>query len=390
VRAATAPGNDQYERHTVDLELSDDQKALRDTTRRLLAEAAPIAGPVRSIVDGADWTPDRAWALLTDIGALGLLVPADRGGLGCGMVDAAVVAEELGRALYPGPWSASAVSSVRALLAVGSNSDVDDLLAGIAAASTVAAVAVPSLGELRRPSGHGLAMAPAPGGIRLTGVLRQVPGAPHADVVLLVAPDGEGLALYQVPLDGGSVAVTPAPTVDRTTSSGQLTLDGAVAVKLGAVQDRARRDIHDDAIVVRGADALGAASAVLDLAVQHAQERSQFGVPIGSFQAVQHLCVDMYETVELVRGGVLHAAWTADVGLDDDGRAAALRLKSFSDRLRAVAETAIQVLGGVGFTWEHDAHLYLKRLLTWSVALGSADAYRVELGRRLVRTGAAG
>jgi acyl-CoA dehydrogenase len=120
----------------------------------------------------------------------------------------------------------------------------------------------------------------------------------------------------------------------------------------------------------------------MEVAVEHAKVRQQFGRPIGSFQAVAHRCVDMLETVELVRGAVLHAAWAADAG-DPGAHVAALRLRASSDRLLAVAESAIQVLGGIGYTWEHDAHLWLKRLLTWTTLLGPASAARVELGRAL-------
>jgi hypothetical protein len=140
------------------------------------------------------------------------------------------------------------------------------------------------------------------------------------------------------------------------------------------------RSDRDDLLVAHAADALGAAAAVLDIAVEYAKVRHQFGQPIGAFQAVQHLCVDMYETVELARGGVLHAAWAADTG-DPVRHAAALRLKAFADRLATVGDTAIQVLGGIGFTREHDAHRYLRRLLGWSTAFMSPSAARVELAR---------
>jgi alkylation response protein AidB-like acyl-CoA dehydrogenase len=112
--------------------------------------------------------------------------------------------------------------------------------------------------------------------------------------------------------------------------------------------------------------------------------RKQFGQVIGSFQAIQHLCVDMYETVELARSGVIHALWAADNGDADERHLSALRAKAFAGRLAAVGDTAIQVFGGIGYTWEHDAHLYLKRLLSWSTFLGGPDRYLTELGARLV------
>ena len=135
-------------------------------------------------------------------------------------------------------------------------------------------------------------------------------------------------------------------------------------------------------LIADAADALGAAQAVMDLAVDYAKVRRQFDPPIGSFQAVQHLCVDMYETVELARSGVIHALWAADAADPDERHLAALRAKAFAGRLATVGDIAIQVFGGIGFTWEHDAHLYLKRLLGWSAFLGGSDRYLEAVGRR--------
>ena len=125
----------------------------------------------------------------------------------------------------------------------------------------------------------------------------------------------------------------------------------------------------------------------MDIAVEYAKTRTQFGQPIGSFQAVQHLCVDMFETVELARSGVIHALWAADNAGHEERHLAALRAKAFAGRLATVGDTAIQVFGGIGYTWEHDAHLYLKRLLSWSAFLGGPDRYLIELGARLAKRG---
>ena len=139
-------------------------------------------------------------------------------------------------------------------------------------------------------------------------------------------------------------------------------------------------------IIAWAADALGAARAVLHLAVEYAKVRRQFGQPIGAFQAVQHLCVDMYETVELARSGVIHALWAADAGSRAERHAAAMGTKAFAGRLAAVGDTAIQVFGGIGYTWEHDAHLYLKRLLSWSAFLDSSDRYLLQLGAQFTQS----
>ena len=152
-----------------------------------------------------------------------------------------------------------------------------------------------------------------------------------------------------------------------------VTFDGTPADRLAAASPDDVAAVIDDVLIATAADALGAARAVMNLAIEYAKVRKQFGQVIGSFQAVQHLCVDMYETVELARSGVIHALWAADAHANADAdqrHLAALRAKAFAARLATVGDTAIQVFGGIGYTWEHDAHLYLKRLLGWSACSG--------------------
>ena len=338
---------------------TDEQVALRETVRRALAAEAPVADHARPLAAGGTWVPDPAWARLAGLGALDVLVPESSGGSGLGMVEAAIVAEEMGRALYAGPWLATAVAAVRAAVAAGAPVVPGDRRAGLA---------------LARPGdGPGFVLDAAS---RVTGAQDHVLGAPLAERLLLPATrDGEAVL---VAVEGVGAAESG---VDATTSLGTVAVEGARCEVLGALPDGALDAVRDDVLVAWAADALGAARAVLALAVEHAKVRHQFGQPIGAFQAVQHLLVDALETVELVAGGVLHAAWAADAG-DGQRHLAALRLKAFAGRLATVGDSAIQVLGGIGYTWEHDAHLYLRRLLAWSVAFGPSSSYQVELGRR--------
>jgi alkylation response protein AidB-like acyl-CoA dehydrogenase len=281
------------------------------------------------------------------------------------MVEAAMVSEEMGRALHPRPWLATAVAGVRAAAAAG---------AVFVPGDRAAAVALPW-------PGHDPGFAVDATG-RVTGSQDHVLGAPGADVLLLPATrDGE---VVLVAVEGVDAAAEPG--LDATTTLGTVSVDGAGGEVLGRLPDGALDAVRDDVLVAWAADALGAARAVLGLAVEHAKVRHQFGQPIGAFQAVQHLLVDALETVELVAGGVLHAAWAADDGDPDERHLAALRLKAIAGRLATVGDSAIQVLGGIGYTWEHDAHRYLRRLLGWSVAFGSASSYQVELGRRAMMT----
>ncbi len=358
----------------MNLELTDEQVALRDTTRRFLAEKAPISGHVRELLDDATGTTETVWRGLADLGTTGLLVPEEHGGAGMTMVEAGVVAEELGAALHPGPWLSTAVGATRALTRLGADATASKLLAGIADGTTIA-----TIGFLE----PGNAVAVADGDV-LRGEIT-VPDAAAADIILVLAEDGQGPALFAARTDSDGVSPTPERGIDQTRKRFRVTFDGTPADRLAAAAPDAVAAVIDDVLIATAADALGAARAVMDLAVEYAKVRKQFGQVIGSFQAVQHLCVDMFETVELARSGVIHALWASDNADATERQLAALRAKAFAGRLATVGDTAIQVFGGIGYTWEHDAHLYLKRLLDWSGLLGGSDGYLTELGARLAK-----
>jgi alkylation response protein AidB-like acyl-CoA dehydrogenase len=363
----------------MDLELTAEQLALRDSVRRFLTEKASINGHVRSVVDGSTGTTDPVWRGLADLGATGLLVPEEHGGAGMTMVEAGLVLEELGRALNPGPWLSTAVAATRALTRLGTADETAKLLNGIADGSMVATI---GLHDAMAPT---TAAAQHGDGPVLTGETVEVPDGGAADVLLVLASEGDRTALFAVDAVCAGVAVTPQPTIDPTHKQFRVTLANAPARRLGDAPAEAVRALVDDVLLACAADALGAAQAVLDRAVAYAKERRQFGRPIGTFQAVQHLCVDMYETVELARSGVAHALWAADAASDEERHLAAVRAKAFAGRLATVGDAAIQVFGGIGFTWEHDAQLYLKRLLGWSAFLGSPDRYVREVGCHLAQ-----
>jgi alkylation response protein AidB-like acyl-CoA dehydrogenase len=353
----------------MNLELIDEQLALRDTVRQFLAEKAGVAAHVRPLLDDPTGTTDEVWRGLANLGATGVLVAQDHDGLGMTMVEAGVVAEELGAALHPGPWLSSAVVAARALMRTG----IDDrLLAEIACGTAI--VTVGPLGGAQ----------PAAEGAALRGEMTAVPDAAAATVLLVFAEEPNGTGLYSVDPGSDGVTVTARPHVDPTHKLFDVVLDGVHARRLGSASAAAVQAVIDDVVIARAADALGAATAVMNLAIDYAKVRRQFDQPIGSFQAVQQLCVDMYEAVELARSGVIHALWAADAAEPAERHLAAVRAKAFAGRLAAVGDIAIQVFGGIGFTWEHDAHLYLKRLLGWSAFLGGADRYLEEVGAQLV------
>jgi alkylation response protein AidB-like acyl-CoA dehydrogenase len=360
----------------LNLELTDEQVALRDTARRFLVEKAPISGHVRELLDDPTGTTGAVWRGLADLGTTGLLVPQECGGAGMTMVEAGVVAEELGAALHPGPWLSSAVAAPRALARLDAGDAATELLTGIADGTTIATV-----GPLDRQSAPVTAVE-RDSDLVLRGETA-IFDAAAANVLLLFAEDRDGTGLFAVKADSPGVSVTPERGIDQTRKRFRVALDDAPAHRLATAPPDAIAAVVDDVLIATAADALGAARAVMDLAVEYAKVRKQFGQAIGSFQAIQHLCVDMYETVELARSGVIHALWAADNADADERHLSALRAKAFAGRLAAVGDTAIQVFGGIGYTWEHDAHLYLKRLLSWSEFLGGPDGYLTDLGARL-------
>jgi alkylation response protein AidB-like acyl-CoA dehydrogenase len=353
----------------MNLELTDEQIALRDTVRRFLAEKAGIATHVRPLLDDPTGSTDEVWHGLAALGATGVLVDEEYGGAGMSMVEAGAVAEQLGAALHPGPWLSSAVAAPRALTRIG----VQDatLLSGIADGTTIATV-----GPLTGPRPRGA-------GGTLNGEVRALPDAAAADVLLVLADEADDTALFAIDRSLPGVTVEARRHVDPTSKLFDVGLDAAHARRLGAVSTDALSALVDDVLIASAADALGAAQAIMDLAIDYAKVRRQFDAPIGSFQSVQHLCVDMYETVELARSGVIHALWAADSADGAERHLSALRAKAFAGRLATVGDTAIQVFGGIGFTWEHDAHLYLKRLLGWSALLGGHDRYLEAVGKSL-------
>lgn len=353
----------------MNLELNPEQLALRDTVREFLSSKAGLSVHVRPMLDDAVGTTDEVWRGLADLGTTGLLVPVERGGEGMSMVEAAIVGEELGAALHPGPWLSSAVAAPRALMRFGAAAQ---WFTGLADGTTRAAVSLPGCSEVDL-DGAGL----------LHGELDGVPDAAAADTLFIPVGDAQPV-LVAVQTSAPGVRIAQNPGIDESRKVFRVVLDGAAGVVAASASSAALGSLRDDMIVAWAVDAVGAARHILHMTVEYAKVRRQFGAPIGSFQAVAHLCADMYETVELARSGVQYAVWAADCADPAERHLAALRVKAYSGALAGVGDTAIQVFGGIGFTWEHDAQLYLKRLLSFSRFLGSPDDYLKRVGAELV------
>jgi alkylation response protein AidB-like acyl-CoA dehydrogenase len=306
------------------MELTEERLALREAVRDLLRK-----------------DPDGHWPRLCDeIGAAGLTVPERFGGAGATLVEAHLVLEELGRGLTPSPFLGSAVLAAQALLATDSEAACARLLPGIAGGSRIAALALAGAGAIVTHDD------------RLHGTVHHVLDGDTASVLLVAVSSG----LYEV--DSGEVARAHTPTLDLTRRLATVELRGALGRRLGPCRPGHLRDI---AAVALSAEQVGAASRALELTVEYTKTRVQFGRPIGAFQALQHRLADLYVLVESARSASYAAVDAIVAGAPDSAELAAVAAVHCTETLERVAAEMIQMHGGIGITWEHDAHRYFKR-----------------------------
>jgi alkylation response protein AidB-like acyl-CoA dehydrogenase len=321
---------------------SEQHLAIQDAVRGTLAQAWPIER-LHAYAEGDRRFDPPSWQALMALGLGGLLLPEAAGGAGLGLVDAAMVAEVLGEAVAPNPVVAQMLTA-RAIHASGV-AEAQQLLAAIAAGETVATLAWDD---------------------------DPVESAQAAGVFLRGTHDG-GLALV---LAGDGVAITPLDAADRAQSLARVAFDGARTIDLFAPGDPAVATLYDAALVLGAAEALGGAQRCLDMAVAYAGQREQFGVTIGRFQAVKHQLAQMALEVEPARALVWYAAYAQDAALPDARRAAALAKAHLADRFVSVARAAVAVHGGIGYTWEHGLHYWLRRSIALSARLGNPARQR--------------
>jgi alkylation response protein AidB-like acyl-CoA dehydrogenase len=341
----------------------------------MLAERAPITPYVRDQYDEPVAVDDTIWRALADLGVTGLLAPEEHGGAGCGMVDVAVVLEELGRAVSPLPYVASAVGAVSLVGALGGPREHAYLLPGLADGTTVGALALYEPDRRYRWQAPTTSAARAGSTWKLHGTKLHVADGATATLLLVSARTDDGeLGLFAVEAASEGVRVEPAPSVDGTRKEATVVCDGAAAWRLGGDATAALAAALDRLAVAYVVDGVGTAARALELTLEYAKERVQFDKPIGSFQAVQHLCADMLRVVELGRAAGYYACWAIDDASPDEAHRAATMAQAYaSGTFPQLGATAVQVFGGIGFTWEHDIHVFYKRLLTVSQVLGTAD-----------------
>lgn len=349
----------------VDLLYTDVEDDLRATVRDLLAGRCDPAA-VTAMYDGDRSVVGDLWSTLAaDLGLAGLLVPEERGGHGASAREAAAVLEELGQAVAPVPFLTSAVIATSAL--VGSDAA---LLTELAAGERTAALVVP---WSTPPDGVLPAVALSDG--RLTGTVTSVAGAVEADVLLVL--DGDGGALHAVPVSAATV--TAVSSLDMSRQLADVTFEGAAGQVVVADAEAAVRRGLDLGAALLSSEQLGVARWCLTTTIAYLKDRRQFGRVVGGFQALKHRLADLYTEVESAAAAARYAAATAANGDPDAVVAAAVAQSYCSDVAVHAAEEAVQLHGGIGMTWEHPAHLYLKRAKADEVALGTPGRHRARL-----------
>ncbi|GAA4842524.1 acyl-CoA dehydrogenase family protein [Pseudonocardia benzenivorans] len=362
----------------VEFDVTDEQRELRAAVRRFCAEQSDEAAVRRHMESEAGYDP-AVWARLGgELGVLGLAVPEELGGAGAGLVEQAIVVEELGAALLCGPVLGTIGLALPALVAATPGPLRDELVPSLVDGTRTAALAAPEHAGLF--DGHAITVGAvhAGDGWELTGVVNQVVDAPGADLLLVAASGPEGVALFAVPAAIEQVEVEPLTTLDLTRRQGTVRLREAPARLLAGADeiDGVLGHAFYVGSALLAAEQVGGAQHMLDATVSHARERLQFGRPIGSFQAVKHRLADMLVQVEHARSTAQHAAWALQTGADDPFLATSIAQATCSDAYYRVAADAIQLHGGIGFTWEHRAHLYYKRAVTDAALLGGAEIHR--------------
>jgi alkylation response protein AidB-like acyl-CoA dehydrogenase len=368
-----------------DLLYSDVETSLRASVRDLLTRRSPVSRVLSQVEAGASYDQALWRTLAAEMGLAGMAVPERLGGGGASLREAAVVVEELGRGLAPVPYLSSAVVATTALLSAGEGGD---LLSKLAAGESVAVLAVPlSTAPLSAATLSTAPLSTAPrtpwsAGVtvddgRLSGVVTSVADALAADVLLVAAGDG----LYVVDATADGVTRTPVVSFDLTRPLADVTLTGATCRLLA--EGPAAASAVSFALTVGAAllasEQLGVAEWCLDSTVEYVKVRHQFGRPVGSFQAVKHRLADVWVEVTQARAVARYAADRAATAHPDLPVAASLAQAYVGSVAVKAAEEAVQLHGGIGFTWEHPAHLFLKRAKSSAVAFGTADWHRQEL-----------
>ena len=364
---------------------NDEQELLRSTARKFF-ENEVGSDTVRRLMDTPEGMTPELWTKLAEQGWLGLVFPDQYDGMGLGLVDLVVLMEEMGRAVVPGPYFSAVLLGGLAILEAGSEAQKKEWLPKVAAGERRVALAWMEPSAQLGPAGITLTAVEKGGRYTLSGTKLFVHDAHTADALVVAARTrpgvgADGVSLFLLPKGTKGLEVTLLPTMDQTRKLCEVTLSDVVVggdAVLGAVGSgwAPLARVLDRATVALCAEMCGGAQKVLDMTVEYAKIRQAFGRPIGSYQGVKHRAADMLVDVENSKSITYYAAWALDEGAAEAPLAVSMAKAYVSDAYRRVSAAGIQLHGGIGFTWEHDLHLYFKRAKGSEFTFGDATHHR--------------
>ena len=369
----------------MDFGLTADQQMLADSAREFLAAESP-ATTVRRISEDEHAFSPELFRKMVEQGWTGILVPEAHGGLGLGMLDAAVLLTELGRSLTPAPILSSAVLATSLIASAGSAAQKKQWLPKLASGEVIATVAWLEEGDRLDPGGVLLKPRRARGGLRLSGSKLFVMDAEIAHLFVVAVRTGAGsgeagVSLLLVPRDTPGISVTPLPSIDVTRRVYEVKFDDVAVTPTALLGGEGKGWKHlakllDAACVAIAAESQGGSERALHMAVEYAKVREQFGRVIGSFQAVKHIAAECFSEIEPSRSLVWYAAWALQGNPRDASRAAAMAKARLGDVYSRTTNRSVQIHGGIGFTWEHDIHFWFKRARCNEAAFGNPAWHR--------------
>jgi alkylation response protein AidB-like acyl-CoA dehydrogenase len=369
----------------MNFEFSDDQKQLRDQARRYLAEHSPPKA-VRAVLEGKAPYDKALWKGLAEMGFLGVAIPEEFGGAGAGHLELCVIAEEMGRALAPVPFSSTIYLAAEAIMLAGSNAQKAKWLPKIASGEAIGTLAL--FEGVGNPSHKAIKVSASQNAV--SGTKIPVADGAIADFAIVAARTGStgrdaDIGLFIVDLNGAGVTRKALANLDQAHGQAEITFDRAKAESLGAASDgwNILTRVLDRAAVLMAFEQVGGADRALEMGRDYALDRVAFGRPIGSFQAVKHILADMYVSATLARSNCYYGAWALSTDAGELPEAAATARISATQAFQHCAKNNIQVHGGMGFTWEFDCHLYYRRANVLALSLGSLTYWENQLIDRM-------
>jgi alkylation response protein AidB-like acyl-CoA dehydrogenase len=350
--------------------LNESQQILQSNARKFFTAECPMA-EVRRIAESTDGFDLALWAKIAEQGYTGVIIPEEYGGLGLGLIECALLIEEAGRTLLPGPFLSTLIAAAF-VDAGGSPEQKERLLRPICEGKSRAAYA-----SIEPNPARDMSRVEMRGGKTLTGRKIFAPDAASADFLVVLCADGS----YVVPC-GAGVTIEPMPHLDLTRRMYGVTFDQAPAELLP--NDAAVHRGVDIARLALAAETVGGMQRVLDMSVEYAKTRKQFGNPIGKYQAVQHMCADSYLETESARSAVYYAAWALQENIPEAATAVSVAKMYAGDASRNVGNRGIQIHGGMGFTWENDVHLYYRRFKSNETSFGDPTFHRERIARLVI------